>query len=121
MRILELAPTLFLSGLLVAVGCSRGGSGQARPARPADAVPAAPVSGGDASAPPTAPAARMVVKTATLVLESDDPDGSASRARSVVEAADGFVVQSETRPWNGAGVYAFLRLRRSRRTSGAAA
>ncbi len=56
--------------------------------------------GGQASTRGTNPQERMVIKTADVTIESDDPEASSASAQAFAAAAGGFVVQSNTHQWN---------------------
>jgi len=49
--------------------------------------------------PGVAPQQRMVIKTATMTIQSDEPEATAARARSLIEQSGGFVVQSDTQTY----------------------
>jgi len=100
MRVLAFATTLCLAVSFGASGCGEGSRDERAAGRPAPIMVTR--SGGDDAAisAPQSLASRMVVKSATLVLESDDPVEAAARARSAVEEAGGFVVRSDVQPFN---------------------
>lgn len=107
MRIAAFAATL-LTLAVVVPGCAKHDTAPGQIAtRTAEATGAkggkATGEAGEASESGGSPAAtteRMVIKTATLTIESDDPDGAAVKARTVAEKANGFVVESEVQQWS---------------------
>lgn len=49
--------------------------------------------------PGVAPQERMVIKTASVTIQSDAPEDAAAKARGIVESAGGFIVQSDTQSY----------------------